>query len=269
MESRITEDQSENELADLSGLSLSLKSAVGPETGQTLRRIGRRLEKSENHEGQAVGVNGFSLHAGVSVKAGQKHRLKKLIRCTARGPLAVERLTKVPSGRLIYRLKTPWADGSTHISFSPMDFIARLVALIPPKGMNLIRYHGVFAPKSTWRKEVVPSRPKPIKASLKVDIGSRPNTARRSRLTWAEMLKRAFKINVTICKVCQGRFEPIAVIKSPQAIHAILTALGESSVVEPRPSPRRGPPTKVGSPEEPVDAQNADCDADDQRPKDW
>jgi len=63
----------------------------------------------------------------------------------ARGPIATERLTEFFPDKLLYKMKTPWKDGTTHISFSPLDFIARLVALIPPPRMNMIRYHGCFA----------------------------------------------------------------------------------------------------------------------------
>jgi hypothetical protein len=40
--------------------------------------------------------------------------------------------------------------------FEPLDFIARLAALVPPPRAHLARYHGVFAPHSRWRKDVVP-----------------------------------------------------------------------------------------------------------------
>jgi hypothetical protein len=34
---------------------------------------------------------------------------------------------------------------------SPMEFMARLAALIPPPKIALVSYHGVFAPGSSWR----------------------------------------------------------------------------------------------------------------------
>ena len=45
-----------------------------------------------------------------------------------------------------YQLKTPYRDGTTHVLFEPLDFLARLAALVPKPRVNLIRYHGVFAP---------------------------------------------------------------------------------------------------------------------------
>ena len=42
--------------------------------------------------------------------------------------------------------------------FEPLDFIARLAALVPPPRMHLTRYHGVFAPHSRLRAAVTPAR---------------------------------------------------------------------------------------------------------------
>ncbi len=39
----------------------------------------------------------------------------------------------------------------THVLFEPLDFLARLAALVPSPGVNLTRYHGVFAPNHRLR----------------------------------------------------------------------------------------------------------------------
>jgi len=41
---------------------------------------------------------------------------------------------------------TPYPDGATHITLKPLDFIARLAALLPKPGVTLTRFRGVFAP---------------------------------------------------------------------------------------------------------------------------
>jgi hypothetical protein len=38
-----------------------------------------------------------------------------------------------------YPLKTPYRDGTTHVIFEPLDFIARLAALVPKPRVNLTR----------------------------------------------------------------------------------------------------------------------------------
>jgi transposase len=55
------------------------------------------------------------------------------------------------------QLKTPYRDGTTHVIFEPLDFIARLAALAPKPRVNLTRFHGVFAPNMNRSKKVVRS----------------------------------------------------------------------------------------------------------------
>jgi len=50
-----------------------------------------------------------------------------------------------------------------HAVFEPMDFLARLAALVPKPRVNLTRFHGVFAgtpdrANSRFRSEVTPGR---------------------------------------------------------------------------------------------------------------
>lgn len=41
--------------------------------------------------------------------------------------------------------------------FEPLDFIARLAALVPKPRINLTRFHGLFAPNSKHRAMVTPA----------------------------------------------------------------------------------------------------------------
>ena len=61
-------------------------------------------------------------------------------------------------GNVRYQLKTPYRDGTTHVIFEPLDFIARLAALVPKPRVHLTRFHGVFAPNSSYRARVTPAR---------------------------------------------------------------------------------------------------------------
>jgi hypothetical protein len=55
-----------------------------------------------------------------------------------------------------YQLKTLYRDGTTgdrrnHVIFTPLDFMAKLAALVPKPRMNLTRLFGEFAPNSRYR----------------------------------------------------------------------------------------------------------------------
>jgi hypothetical protein len=69
-----------------------------------------------------------------------------------------KRLSLLSNGKVRYELKTPYRDGTTHVIFEPLDFIARLVALVPKPRVNLTRFHGVFAPNSAHRAQVTPAK---------------------------------------------------------------------------------------------------------------
>jgi hypothetical protein len=57
-------------------------------------------------------------------------------------------LSLTAGGKVRYQLKTPYNNGTTHVVFEPLDFLARLATLVPRPRVNLTRYHGVFAPNS-------------------------------------------------------------------------------------------------------------------------
>jgi hypothetical protein len=63
----------------------------------------------------------------------------------------MERLADV---RISYELKTPYKNVTTHVIFEPLDFIARLSALVPKPRYHLTRFHGEFAPNSKHRATV-------------------------------------------------------------------------------------------------------------------
>ena len=51
-----------------------------------------------------------------------------------------------------------YTDGTTHVIFEPLDFMARLIALVPRPRVNLTRFHGVFAPNSKHRALIIPTQ---------------------------------------------------------------------------------------------------------------
>lgn len=89
---------------------------------------------------------------------------------------------------------------------------ARLAALIPRPGVNLTRYHGIFAPNSRWRA-LIPLSGRGKRASGDA-IATEPE--KRRAITWARRLKRVFKIDVEVCEHCGGAVKIIACIQRPE-----------------------------------------------------
>jgi len=195
-------------------------------------------------------VAGFSLHAGVAAKAKQREKLERLCRYISRPAIAERRLSLTKQGMVRYELKTPYRDGTTHVIFEPVDFIAKLAALVPKPRVNLTRFHGVFAPNSKHRVWVTPA--KRGKGSRKVAEGQHEKTPtqRHVAMSWAQRLKRVFNIDVETCRTCGGNAKVIACIEDPAVISKILNHLAEKSPMDSGvliPNPRAPPQARLFS----------------------
>jgi hypothetical protein len=87
----------------------------------------------------------------------QRNKLERLARYVARPAIALERLAVDAAGRVVLELTHPFRDGTTHMVFTPEDWLARLAALVPRPRAHLTRYHGLFAPNCRLCARVVPS----------------------------------------------------------------------------------------------------------------
>ena len=103
-------------------------------------------------------------------------------------------------------------------------------------------YHGVLAPHAGWRARVVAYGEPPIEtptgpsASANGPDGS--SAAPRSRRwAWADLMRRAFEIDVLACPRCGGRLRLIATIDDPDAIRAVLAASAVSRELADRAPP--------------------------------
>jgi len=235
-----------------------------------VQRLGDRIDPEDIEDGAArptcVAGGGFSLHAGVVVPPGDRERLEHLCRYVARPPVATGRLSRLPDGRLLYRLKRRWRDGTTHVIFEPAELLEKLVSVVPPPRSHQVRYHGVLAPSASWRADVVPLPPatpgdvlsNPQRAGNTAPLAgpssspdespAEPARARRSgppgnprRLPWAELMRRVFAIDVLECPPpCGGRLRILAAIHDRDVVRAILDCLG---------LPSRAPPTLPARPD--------------------
>jgi hypothetical protein len=176
----------EGSMDQLLGHSITYRIAVGPQAGRkvcTLQTL--PACDPEDRFGDTVGqMAGFSLHAGVAARANERKKLERLCRYISRPAVSEKRLSLTPNGNVRYQLKTPYRDGTTHVIFEPLDFLARLAALVPKPRVNLTRFHGVFAPNSQHRAQATPAkRGKGNQAKIADEL---PTPAkRRASMTWA------------------------------------------------------------------------------------
>ena len=119
--------------------------------------------------------------------------MERLCRDVARPAIALERLSRDGDGLVVYALKHPFRDGTTHVLFEPLDFMARLAALVPRPRTHLVRFHGLFAPNARHRRLVVPA-PAPAPAH---DDAETTRSQTRSAMSWAQRLRRVFAIDIS------------------------------------------------------------------------
>ena len=220
----------EDPMQSLVGHSISYRIAVGPHAGRKVFRLQTLPACDEPDTGK---VAGFSLHAGVAAKADERKKLERLCRYIARPAVSEKRLSRWHHA--CDRSCASCARGisaSLHVIFEPLDFIAKLAALVPKPRVNLTRFHGVFAPNSKHRIQVTPAkRGKGKKTHATDELSDQTAIQRHAAMTWAQRLKRVFDIDIETCPECGGAAKVIACIEDPVVIKKILTHLDEKAAV--------------------------------------
>jgi hypothetical protein len=144
-------------LAQIMSASVQGRVALGQHAGTQVGRLGGEpIEPAGRARGlRQAHLDGFDLHANVWVPPNDRARLEHLCRYLLRPPLAQDRLRLRTDGCLAIKLKRGWRDGTTHLVFEPLEFLAKLAALTPRPEINLLLYQGVLAPNARWRRQVV------------------------------------------------------------------------------------------------------------------
>ncbi len=244
-------------LAAIAAASVQGRIAAGPNAGKRLATLGDQIDPEAlgSHSGpRCATLAGFSLHADVAVPAKDRARLERLCRYAARPALATDRLSRLPDGRLSYRLKRPWRNGATEVVFEPEDLVARLAALVPAPRAHLVRYQGVFGPAAAWRAGVVPevrtqtARSSVVRADAEpaeyadapLEIESQKRISPARNYSWSQLMRRVFLVDVLQCDRCGGSMRILTVIMAPEAARKILDCLR---------LPSRPPPLAPARPE--------------------
>jgi len=102
------------------------------------------------HEG------GFSLDASIRIESWDRMALERLVRYCARPPFAESRLQRSDDGNIIY-LPGNGVHNPGALVMTPVEFLQKLAALIPPPRVHRHRFWGVLAPHSKLRSNVIAS----------------------------------------------------------------------------------------------------------------
>ena len=95
--------------------------------------------------------SGFHVYCGKAIWPHNEEGLENLARCIIRASFSQERMTYIAAGesangvaKVIYESK----DGKTSKTFDALDWLAQLIAHIPNRGEQMVRYYGFYSNKS-------------------------------------------------------------------------------------------------------------------------
>ena len=106
--------------------------------------------------------------------------------------------------------------------FTATDFLAAITQHIPDKGVQIVRYYGLYSNKTRGvrhrglRAELLPHRP---------GVSPPPPLELPSK-RWRNLILRVWHADPLRCPVCQNPMRVIAVIDDPRVVEKILRHLG-------------------------------------------
>jgi len=224
-------------LAGMTAASVSEMIATGDRAGLPVRRVLSDPARGVRTSRLCFVSRGFSLHAARKIEAHDRAGLEQLCSYVTRPPLAAGSLEKVADDKYLFKMKSSWSDGTSYIILSGHELLEKLSSIVPPSRSHTTRYHGLLAPHSNLRAQVVPAE----------DNGNTPSEERKKsgstkyRLAWAALLARVFQIDVSVCSACQGKMKIIAFITDPVSVQRYLRGEGLPTEAPPI-APARAPP---------------------------
>ncbi len=172
---------------------------AGPQWSTGLRPA--RLRALAYDKPLCASLDGFTLHAATRAGGLDAEGREALLRYVLRPPVAQERVEQQPDGLVRITLKKAYRDGS-----------------VPPPRFHTIHYAGVLAAASPWRSRVSAPRGTPLLPPTAENVEPEKRVRKSGYRPWAELLERAFAVDVLSCPNCKGRMRLIAVVKNPLSI---------------------------------------------------
>jgi len=189
-----------------------------------------RLVRPEAPAKLNVHAFGMNLHAATTVDGRDRKQLERLCRYLLRPPFSAGAIERLPDGRV----RLDIARQARSVTMTAEQFIAKLIALVPPPGLHMVRYAGVFSNAHHLRKAIAPEPSIPVgREPAQIDLltaAGMPAGAKNlgpptpSRIAWAQLLARVFAVDVLNCPRagCGGRLRPTAAVLSCDEIALLL-----------------------------------------------
>lgn len=183
--------------------------------------------------------SGFSVDDSVRFEPEARKSMEQVARYILRPPLSLERLRYSDGDdEVVYRRKESNGRAGEEERIDALDFLARVIAHIPPPRIHLVRYLGHYSNVSRGRRNKGKEAPlTPGHAGVQEDDGLTDAERRARRRAWAQLIRRVYEVDPLVCTNCGGEMRIISVILEHRVITRILRSLAQKGV-----EPGRGPP---------------------------
>ena len=144
--------------------------------------------------------SGFSAHGTVRVedRQGAVRLGRYMIRC----PIVLERLVwDEASGEVICRGRPARRHGSrpAEARWDVLEFLARVADHIPEPSRQTVRYWGFYANAARGKRRKAAQTGGAAQVPLRQDDDE---STRRSRLSWAKLIRRVYEVDPLLCPFC-------------------------------------------------------------------
>jgi hypothetical protein len=176
-----------------------------------------------DHELRKAVDQGYRDHRGYQVKTDSFYpkgldAAKYIGRYLGHPPLATSHITNYDGQLVTYWYIDSNTGQRVSVTCSALDFISRMVPHIPPKGMQIVRYAGLYA--RNIKRKLVPAVHAALEA-LRLQpslFDLEPLAQTFQHLKWRERIKQSFGYDPLECPRC-GRIMQLAEIWEPKRGH--------------------------------------------------
>ena len=188
---------------------------------------------SRNHN------SGFSVDDSVRFEPEDRKSMEQVARYMLRPPLSLARMRySKGANEVVCRRKGSDGRSGAVETIEALDFLARVIAHIPPPRIHLVRCPGHYSNVARGRRNKGKEVPlTPGRSGNEGDDDLNDGERRARRRAWARLIKRIYEIDPMVCKNCGGEMRIVSVILEHCVITRILGHLARKGI-----KPGRGPP---------------------------